>query len=81
VTFRGSAARAFGANGWAEVARVGAGGDAAEEVGDGSKVVEGLAGFPPGALSWSASGKVTIFSGRVLAAFSSGRGGTDGEAV
>ena len=40
-----------------------------------------MAGFALGALSWSASGKVTTFSGRVLGAFSSGRGGTDGESA
>ena len=40
-----------------------------------------MAGFRSSALSWSARGPGTMFSGRVGEAFASGRGGTGGEAA
>ncbi len=72
MTFGASIAGAFGANAWADVAWAGADGVA-------GKVVAGLPGLPPGNLIWSARGGGTMFSGGVLKAFSSGRGGADRE--
>jgi hypothetical protein len=81
VTFRGSAAGAFGASTRVEVAWVGAGGDTARESGDPNQVAVGSADFSPRALNWSDRGEIALFSGRVLEAFSSGRKGRDGKAA
>ena len=70
MTFRDSIATAFGANAGAEVACAGA---------DAGKGAAGLPGFPPGGFGWYSRGGGSMFSGRVLKPFSSGRGGTDGK--